>query len=259
MAEKKETAKKLNLAEKLIEVRKSIDVFVKDTKWHNYSYVSGTQVLAKIKDKMDELWVLLIPQIEWEPTYLKEWYDFIVSAKMLYIRRNASDTEIITVPRMLFGKQNDPSKAFWSWLTYSERYFLLKFFGVPTDDEDPDARQEVKQPAKQSVPVKTQTTVAPVVKTQPLKPAQTQTQSDKEDNEMADKVTYEQWVDFVNARLKELKAKAIETTTVITDRDIKEIAYWLQDILWWWITNPIYIKIRDALINPELIALSRNK
>ncbi|MEC5308048.1 ERF family protein [Bacillus thuringiensis] len=31
-------------------------------------------------------------------------------------------------------------QAYGSALTYSERYFLLKFFGIPTDEDDADAR-----------------------------------------------------------------------------------------------------------------------
>ena len=49
----------MNLWQKLIEVRKEIDNFVKDTKGFGYQYVSGSQVLSKIRPKMDELRVLL--------------------------------------------------------------------------------------------------------------------------------------------------------------------------------------------------------
>ena len=51
------------ILQKLHEIRKHIEGFTKDTKGFNYTYVSGTQVLGKIKDKMNELGVLLIPII----------------------------------------------------------------------------------------------------------------------------------------------------------------------------------------------------
>ena len=61
---------------------------------------------------------------------------------MLYVWVNAEKPDDrIEVPWQLFGQQDDPSKAFGSALTYSERYFLLKFFSIATDDDDPDAKQ----------------------------------------------------------------------------------------------------------------------
>ena len=48
--------------------------------------------------------------------------------------------EELTVPWQLYGAQDDISKAFGSGLTYSERYFILKFFQAPTDADDPDSR-----------------------------------------------------------------------------------------------------------------------
>lgn len=146
--------KPLNLYQKLVEIRKSIDFFTKDTKGYGYKYVSGSQVLKKIKSKMDELQVLLIPvvlnqshetfnYIVWDKQSQseKEKTDFIVTADMKYVWVNAENPdEKIEVPWQTMGQQDDISKAFGSGLTYSERYFLLKFFGVPTDEEDPDAR-----------------------------------------------------------------------------------------------------------------------
>lgn len=145
---------KLNLYQKLVEIRKSIDVFKKDTQGFGYSYVSGSQVLGKIKNKMDELQILLIPEVlnqkhetfdykvwDKEQKKEKEKTDFIVTADMKYVWVNAENPEErIGIPWQTMGQQDDISKAFGSGLTYSERYFLLKFFGVPTDEEDPDAR-----------------------------------------------------------------------------------------------------------------------
>lgn len=37
------------------------------------------------------------------------------------------------------GNQSDSSMAFGSALTYSERYFLLKYFHCATTEDDPDA------------------------------------------------------------------------------------------------------------------------
>lgn len=145
----------MNLQQKLVKIRKEIDVFTKDTKGFNYSYVSGSQVLAKIQDKMNELEVLLYPEMEniQYTTFDYKQYnkktqnmddktDFVVFGDMQYRWENASNPEeTMVIKWKLFGQQDDISKAYGSGLTYSERYFLLKFFNAPTDDDDPDTRQ----------------------------------------------------------------------------------------------------------------------
>ena len=54
-------AETLNLYQKIVEVRKIAGGFSKDKKSYGYEYVSGNQILNKIKDKMNELNLLLIP------------------------------------------------------------------------------------------------------------------------------------------------------------------------------------------------------
>src|SRR5690625_1734139 len=71
--------------------------------------------------------------------------DFVISGDMTYVwQDSANPDDKIEIPWKLYGQQDDISKAFGSGLTYSERYFLLKFFNAPTDDDDPDTRQDPK-------------------------------------------------------------------------------------------------------------------
>lgn len=150
----------MNLYEKIIEVRKVAGGFSKDTKGHNYEYVSGNQILSKIKDKMNEVGVLLIPSSklgkysthEYKDRYGNEKVDFIVEGEMSYTWINAEEpSEQLEVDWAYYGQQNDISKAYGSALTYSERYFLLKCLGLPTDDDDPDGRDTTnKKPAKKN-------------------------------------------------------------------------------------------------------------
>jgi len=157
---------KLNIYQKLVEVRKTIDFFKKDQKSFNYEYVSGVQILAKIKSKMDELGVVLEPHVKHsEGKYFiyeytttsydkfkkqnveKKNIDYIVDMPMEYIWVNAEKPEDrIICSWSLLGQQSEVSKAFGSGLTYSERYFLLKYFGIPTDDIDPDNKGNDKKP-----------------------------------------------------------------------------------------------------------------
>ncbi|AUO15634.1 ERF family protein [Clostridium taeniosporum] len=140
----------MNLQQKLIEIRKDVVEFTKDTKGYGYQYVSGSQAIRKIRTKMDELGVLLIPScvgldnhetFDYTNDKGKEKTDFIVNGDMTYTWQNADNPEeTISVPWKYYGAQDDISKAFGSALTYSERYFILKFFQAPTDGDDPDGR-----------------------------------------------------------------------------------------------------------------------
>lgn len=139
----------MNLYQKLVEIRKEVINFSKDTESFGYKYVSGSQAIAKIREKMDSLGVLLVPEVintisstyDYINSKGKECTDHIVTGEMSYKWINADNPEeILTVPWQLYGAQDDISKAFGSGLTYSERYFILKFFQAPTDSDDPDSR-----------------------------------------------------------------------------------------------------------------------
>ena len=138
-----------NLFQKLVEIRKEVINFSKDTEGYGYKYVSGSQAIAKIRDKMDSLGVLLVPRMEEVTndtyTYInakgKEVTDHVVKGNMTYVWINADNPEErLEVPWKLYGAQDDISKAYGSGLTYSERYFILKFFQAPTDELDPDSK-----------------------------------------------------------------------------------------------------------------------
>lgn len=147
----------MNIYQKIVEVRKSIEGFSKDKKSFGYQYVSGNQILRAVKEKMDELGLLLMPQIDYDTLqwqkheYVtskgKEALDFIIQAKMIYTWINAENPEEkIEIPWVCIGQQQDDiSKAMGTAMTYNERYFLLKFFGLPTDEDDADNRDASKE------------------------------------------------------------------------------------------------------------------
>lgn len=148
---------KLNLHQKLVEIKKSINGFSKDSKagsgnYTGYEYVSGSQVLRSIKGKMDELGVLLIPEVDYDTMKWEKYnyttskgadkIDFIITMKMNYTWVNAElPDDKITIPWVCIGQQTDDiAKAVGTAMTYNERYFLLKFLGLPTDEDDADAK-----------------------------------------------------------------------------------------------------------------------
>ena len=143
----------LNLYQKIVQVRQVAEGFSKDKKSFGYSYVSGNQVLSKIKDKMNELNLLLMPstQVGEHHTHAyktqrgKDALDFVVKGEMSYTWINGDNpAERETVTWAYYGQQDEISKAYGSALTYSERYYLLKSLGLPTDEDDPDGRQHAE-------------------------------------------------------------------------------------------------------------------
>jgi hypothetical protein len=147
-------SKAMNLYQKLVEVRKGVEYLQKDTKGYNFKYVSGSTVLGTLRKKMDELGLILVPSIT---EYAIELFGNkpAIKCKMLFTWVNSDAPEDrLEIPFCAFGSQNDISQAFGSALTYSERYFMLKFFNIPTDDDDPDAHTGNGKPAatKQAPP-----------------------------------------------------------------------------------------------------------
>lgn len=137
----------LNLYQKIADVKANIDGFTKDTKGYNYSYVSGSQVLHRIRNKMIEHNLLLVPYTEYEEVTetknAKGKPEHIVKLKLTYKWINADNPqEVLEVPFFAIGQQDDVSKAHGTALTYAERYFLMKFFNIPTDEDDADAKQK---------------------------------------------------------------------------------------------------------------------
>lgn len=159
-----EVTQELNLFQKIVEVKANIDGFTKDAKSYNYSYVSGSQVLHRIRNKMIENNLLLIPKTT-EENYKQIQVtrfnqkakreitvtEFVVEMKLTYVWINADKPEEqLEIPFYAVGQQDDVSKAHGTGLTYAERYFLMKFFNIPTDEDDADAKEKQEKYANSS-------------------------------------------------------------------------------------------------------------
>lgn len=137
----------MNLYQKIVAVREVAGGFTKDSKSYSYDYVSGNQILSKIKDTMNEHNLLLIPSTRLGE-HSTQGKDIVVKGEMTYTWINGDNPEErLEIPWAYYGQQNDISKAYGSALTYSERYFLLKCLGLPTDEDDPDGREVSRGPA----------------------------------------------------------------------------------------------------------------
>jgi hypothetical protein len=130
----------MEIHKKLLEVRKSVPYIEKESgAGFQFKYVSSTAVLKVIsnsvtfldrgEDKAKAVFTELVMEYTWVNTEKPgeqlacSWYGQGID----------------------FASERGVGKA----LTYAEKYFLLKFFNIPTDRDDPDSVQEPALPAGQ--------------------------------------------------------------------------------------------------------------
>lgn len=133
---------KLNLYEKLVEVRKSVSYLKKKEKGYQFNYVSSSQAIMAVRGEMDKQGLLLIPEVRdakiTEHRTLKGNVEFLTELKVAYTWVNAEEpTQTHTM--LWYGQGMDTGeKGVGKALTYAEKYFLLKQFNIATDNADPD-------------------------------------------------------------------------------------------------------------------------
>lgn len=147
----------MSIYKKLHKIQESVTALAKDKQSNSYSYVTGNKVLNHIKPLMNELGVLLKQEVL---SIDNERQDYVVG---FGTPKERTKSEIHSKVMMrftwvcietgekdenLFGAngQNDWDKGVGSALTYGERYFLLKFFHIATDEDDIDNpnRKDIK-------------------------------------------------------------------------------------------------------------------
>lgn len=142
--------KTTNIYQKLLNIQQAVIGLGKDkdTKSvqnpNGYAYVTGAKVLDHIKPLMNEYGLLLKQEVI-SSTNIRMDYNTKFGSKSeiltkLDMRFTWVDTETGETDENLFGAngQNDWEKGYGSALTYAERYFLLKYFHIATDEDDID-------------------------------------------------------------------------------------------------------------------------
>lgn len=146
---------KKNIYQKLLTIQQKINGLGKDKSTFNYKYVTGDKLLGEIKPLMNDLGLLLKQEVL-----------SINNTRQDYNTKNGSKSEILSKVMMrftwidtetgekdenLFGAngQNDWEKGLGSALTYAERYFILKYFHIATNEDDIDNDQRETTPAIQ--------------------------------------------------------------------------------------------------------------
>ena len=150
----------MNIYQKLIEVRKSCKYLKKDNTGYKFDFVSSSQTLGSLRKAMDEQGLLLIPTVhesEIRDHATKQGaHEYFTILKMSFTWVN-SDKPDEKINCLWTGQGLDSGeKGVGKALTYAEKYFLLKFFNIATDKDDPDGFQDNSQKAS-GKPYKAQT------------------------------------------------------------------------------------------------------
>lgn len=137
---------------KLLEVQKRIAGLKKDGTGDKYQYVTADKLLGYLRPIMDEVGLLLVSEVK-EAEYTRQDYDtrngrkseMFCALKMLFTWIDVDTGETLPVEWAASG-MNNWDKGSGSAASYSERYMLLKFFHIPTSEDDVDA---VKSPEEE--------------------------------------------------------------------------------------------------------------
>lgn len=146
----------MSIYQKLLELQRAVVGLTKDKKGNSYDYVSGDKILGIVRPKMDELGIILIPEVV-ESAFTRQDYtlydkngnpkpksEVFCSLKLKFTWVDA-DTGDNLVCLWASSGMNNWDKGLGSALTYGERYFLLKFFHIATDKDDVDAPKTIEE------------------------------------------------------------------------------------------------------------------
>jgi len=139
---------------KLAAIHKSVNFLKKENKGFNFQYVSSTQALLAVRSVMDDVGVLLIPSVtkaevrdhetkKGNHEYFTEmWFD------MTWVNIDNPEEQCACTwyGQGLDDGEKGPGKA----MTYAEKFFILKFFNIATDKEDPDNADNQKKAQESS-------------------------------------------------------------------------------------------------------------
>jgi len=155
----------MNLYQRILEVQKAITYLRKENVAKQYSYVSSSQVLSAIRETMDRVGLVLEIAIVKSTLHLNAAYD------------NKQHLTELVLEMTWVNADNPPDQKTFRWygqgidagekgvgkaLTYAEKYFILKFFHVATDMDDPDAFQGKQNGSHSQQPPANQPTPFPV-------------------------------------------------------------------------------------------------
>jgi len=135
---------------KLLEIRKTVDYLQKTARGGQFNYTSSSQVLAAVRNEMNEQGILLVAAVVNTRLISTPNRNQVLShfteldMVMEWVDVETGDT--VAIPWYGQGVDLAGEKGVGKALTYAEKYFILKQFNIPTDKDDPDSFQEKNLP-----------------------------------------------------------------------------------------------------------------
>lgn len=134
----------MNLYEKLHSIQCRVKVVQKDgtNQSDKYDFASSENVLTLVRPMMDELGLLLIPRVVGARIHEGQTRSgtarFLTELDYQMVWHDVESGEELSVPWYAQGVDLAGEKGVGKAATYAEKYFILKFFHVPTENDDPD-------------------------------------------------------------------------------------------------------------------------
>lgn len=146
----------MNLYEKLLDIQNAIDRFVKDNQVGEgkqaYKAVSSEQVLDTVRPLMNKHRLLLIPSVTSANVIVGATSSgtarYLTELHMVMTWCDVESKEELAVPWYAQGVDLAGEKGVGKANTYAEKYFLMKFFHVPTPKDDPDGDKKTSSGEK---------------------------------------------------------------------------------------------------------------
>lgn len=142
----------MNIYEKLLEIQKSVDHFVKDMTVGEgrqaHKAVASEQVLEMIRPLLNDLKLLCIPSINAGRVQSDKTASgttrYFTELDMTMTWLDVESGETHACPWYGQGTDLAGEKGVGKANTYAEKYFFMKFFHVPTSKDDPDNDNRTK-------------------------------------------------------------------------------------------------------------------
>ena len=135
----------MSIYKKLLAIQKELKGLSKDKKSFNYDYVTGNKLLGFIKPIMNEQGLILkqeVTKVETERVQYKTSKGAEKDEVLYKVWQKFTWVDIETGDKdeneFFSSGMNEFEKGLGSALTYAERYFLLKYFHIATDEDDID-------------------------------------------------------------------------------------------------------------------------
>jgi len=189
----------LNIYQRLSNVRKTCSYLRKENEGYQFKYVSSSQTLGHLHNAINENGLILIPEIVsqelQETTNQKGNKEFFTKLNMVFTWVNIDNPDEKIVCQWTAQGLDNAEKGIGKALTYAEKYFLLKFFNIATDKDDPDKFQEkMDNTTKKNAPI--EQVKAPSPSPEDVKKQKEQEQM-KRDFEAVKNGTVFQWTNVV--------------------------------------------------------------